>query len=585
MIHAIGSSLSSFKTLRFHAGLNILLAEQNDTSTDTETRNSSGKSSIVRIVHFLLGGVRDELFSVPALKGHSFWGDFEFNGFSFHVERRTNQSGWVFVTGSGLRGLEYDEDLIDVRKVSVASWCRWLGHAVFGLPADPNGTSFDVSHAPTFRSMFPYFARRSSDIGFEYPDRFAARSQSEGNVQIALSYLFGLDWRLARDFELEREEKKTLKAEKRKAIARRPDGLKNSSAIRSAMIVAEREVQVQTAKVSNFQVADHYEELVAEATEQKTKLEKLSLSATSLKSSLQFIEESLEAEQPSDGDTIVELYAAAGTELPGSVMKSFQEIAAFHQSIADNRRYHLASQLDAIKRKLAQTNSDMVSAQHRRDAILRDLKGKGAFSDLASMQQKLAEKAEALAKLTTQYNDALEVEGKSTASKINETTLLSRLQDDLISRKNAVSEAVLAVLEAKNALYGNREGAFEIRPTANGPRFSVSIDGDRSGGISHMEIFCFDYALFKIVSERIGGPGMLIHDSHLFDPVDSRQTATAIEIGAKLADRVQGQYIVMLNSDEFEHLPFSADFDPRPNILPVRLDDTDRGGLFGIRFG
>ena len=42
-----------------------------------------------------------------------------------------------------------------------------------------------------------------------------------------------------------------------------------------------------------------------------------------------------------------------------------------------------------------------------------------------------------------------------------------------------------------------------------------------------MEIFCFDIALQQIVTKRYGGPGFLIHDSHLFDGVDERQVAGA----------------------------------------------------------
>lgn len=143
----------------------------------------------------------------------------------------------------------------------------------------------------------------------------------------------------------------------------------------------------------------------------------------------------------------------------------------------------------------------------------------------------------------------------------------------------------LAVMEAVTALYGDRKSIFEIQASTNGPQFKVTIDGDRSGGISNMEIFCFDYALYALTTSRLGGPGMLIHDSHLFDPVDSRQIATAIQLGSDLVDRIGGQYIVMLNSDFYDRLPFEKGFDVASKVLDVRLDDTDTGGLFGFRFG
>nr|WP_081278567.1 DUF2326 domain-containing protein [Rhizobium phaseoli] len=127
--------------------------------------------------------------------------------------------------------------------------------------------------------------------------------------------------------------------------------------------------------------------------------------------------------------------------------------------------------------------------------------------------------------------------------------------------------------------------ALEIKATAAGPEFQVHIAGDRSGGISNMEIFCFDYALFKIATQRFGGPGILIHDSNLFADVDARQVATAIELGAELADELEVQYLVLMNSDEFAKLSFPAGSDTRSKILNVTIDDTDEGGLFGFKFG
>lgn len=44
------------------------------------------------------------------------------------------------------------------------------------------------------------------------------------------------------------------------------------------------------------------------------------------------------------------------------------------------------------------------------------------------------------------------------------------------------------------------------------------------------------------------------------------------------------QYVVMLNSDEFEKLQFSQDFNVEDHVLPTILRDTEDGGLFGFRF-
>jgi uncharacterized protein YydD (DUF2326 family) len=76
----------------------------------------------------------------------------------------------------------------------------------------------------------------------------------------------------------------------------------------------------------------------------------------------------------------------------------------------------------------------------------------------------------------------------------------------------------------------------------------------------------------------------LIHDSHLFDGVDPRQTARALTVGARLAEEIGFQYIVTLNSDVLAELS-SADFNIEKYFVSQRLTDaTEDGGLFGIRF-
>jgi uncharacterized protein YydD (DUF2326 family) len=86
------------------------------------------------------------------------------------------------------------------------------------------------------------------------------------------------------------------------------------------------------------------------------------------------------------------------------------------------------------------------------------------------------------------------------------------------------------------------------------------------------------------MSERHLGPGFLVHDSHIFDPVDSRQVGAALEYASTLAAEIGIQYIVTLNSDK--QLEFPDEFKISPYILDTKLTDaSESGGLFGLRFG
>ena len=92
--------------------------------------------------------------------------------------------------------------------------------------------------------------------------------------------------------------------------------------------------------------------------------------------------------------------------------------------------------------------------------------------------------------------------------------------------------------------------------------------------------------LAELASRRGIGPGFLIHDSHLFDGVDERQVAKALQLGADHAASVGFQYIVTMNSDAMPEDGFRAGFDVRTFVNPTTLtDEIETGGLFGVRFG
>src|SRR3546814_5501647 len=99
-----------------------------------------------------------------------------------------------------------------------------------------------------------------------------------------------------------------------------------------------------------------------------------------------------------------------------------------------------------------------------------------------------------------------------------------------------------------------------------------------------MQIFCFDLMMAELAARRGIGPGFLVHDSHLFDGVDERQVAKALQLGADHAASVGFQYIVTMNSDALPKDGFRDGFDVGTYVLDVKLTDaSDTGGLFGMR--
>jgi uncharacterized protein YydD (DUF2326 family) len=349
--------------------------------------------------------------------------------------------------------------------------------------------------------------------------------------------------------------------------------------------VAEARAQNLREQLENFQVLESYRDLSRRAAAAKSEMQAIGRDAIAAHETLDHLERALEAETPPEKADLERLYTAAGIELPGVALRRFEEVSRFYESVIANRRTHLQEEIADIRRQIGEGERRQASLDTERSGILKMLEGRGALDDFLELQRNLADCEAAAATLRERFKAAEILEGESTQLDIDRINLKRRLQEDHQGRKAALDEAILLIAGAIADLYEDRSGRFVVDATDNGPEFRISIEGDRGGGISNMEKYCFDLALLQVVAKRFGGPEFLIHDSHLFDGVDERQVARALLLGAEATQGKNLQYIVTMNSDIFDRLPLSDEIDRKNVVLSTRLsDETETGGLFGFRF-
>ncbi|KLD71351.1 ABC-three component system protein [Xanthomonas pisi] len=591
MIVSIESSLKSFKAVRFHSGLNVLLSDRTSDSTNKQTRNSAGKTSLIEVIHFLLGAdcEKDSLFRLDELIEHTFKGTFRIGGELLTIARTGSDPSKIFLISGGEESKDIPRKLDKASErfyVSNVNWRVFLGHAMFGLPADERGTLFDESFTPTFRSMFSYFVRRRNSGGFISPER-QAEKQQRWDWQVNLSYLFGLDWQIPFAFNKIRAREKTLD-ELKKAVKIGALGsvIGTVAELRPQVTIAEAKASKLRQNLEQFEVLDSYKSLSKRAGQIKTEMQTLTRQSVTLNETLDHLQEALHSERPPQRSDIQQLYAAAGIELPGVALRRFDDVSNFYESVVANRRVHLEQEISDVRSRIEGVESGLSRLDDERSSILRTLQGRGALDEFLAMQRDLADVEANAASLRERFKAAEALEGETTKLDIDRAELKRKLQEDHHIREKVLDEAILIIADAIAELYDDRAGRLVVAATENGPEFRISIEGDRGGGIANMEIFCFDLALLQIVTKRYGGPGFLIHDSHLFDGVDERQVAGALRLGRETSEELQQQYIVTMNSDIFDRLPADESTDLRGAVLDTRLSDhTEDGGLFGFRFG
>jgi uncharacterized protein YydD (DUF2326 family) len=575
VIHEVTSSLPKFKTLRFTQGLNVVLADRTDKSTQTDTRNGSGKSSLIEILHHLLGGkaTPKSMFRQPPLDEHWFAMIFDLANHRVRVRREGATPGKVTIATFTDDGTVEDEETI-----SNEQWKRRLAVEIFGLNEEGDWT-------PSFRSCISYFLRRQSAGGFQTPTKHFSQ-QMTWDVQVNLSFLLSLDVELARAWQRLRERERQMetlrKATQGGALG---DIVGNAGELASELAVAEDELNALTASVADFTVIPTYATVEAEVTRLGQRIRALNNQIISDRDYLAQLENNLDEVQVTRPTGLAELYAAAEVQLPEVALAAYDDVQAFHHSVIANRRQYLAAEIRRITTDLATNTAQRDRLAEQRSDGLRLLASGGAVETLLELQRDFAKRQVRVEQLRNRYDNAVALESEKGELRLERQRLAAALTRDLAERQQVLRPAFVIFERLSQHLYADQQhGRLVVNATDNGPEISATIPRGRSKGITNMQVYCFDLDLITLWSRKERGPGFLVHDSHLFDGVDERQRASALQLSSEYADTESFQYIVTLNSDETPNeLPDGRvieDF-----VLPERLTDYgEDGGLFGLRF-
>jgi uncharacterized protein YydD (DUF2326 family) len=586
MIRRFGSDLASFKTLTFKPGLNILLADKSEGASDRQSRNGAGKTSFVELVHFLFGADarKESIFRSDALAAWTFDVAVDVGGETVSAARSGAKSSRLLINGvveTWPVPPQFDATA-GLYELSNEGWKANLGKLWFGLPVSAGDEA--ERFQPSFRSLFSYFARRQLSGGFQQPMQHSTMQQT-WDQQVSICYLLGLDWTIPGKFqELRGQEKVTQELRKAARSGDLGRYFGKAADLRTRLAIAEARAARLRQQLASFEVVPEYKELEREANAITSEIDAFNVDNVMEGDLLQQLRASLsEEDAPNLGD-VTKLYVEAGVVLPDMVRRRFAEVERFHRSIIENRRAHLNAEISSAEARIAERHQRTAERDRRRRQIMSVLSSGGALEHYTSLREEAGRAEAEVEGLRQRLETAERIESTKAELDIERANLTKALRDDLHERAAILREAILAFEALSESLY-EKAGSLTIAETGSGPQFDVHIDGQRSKGITNMQIFCFDLMLTEISLKHGRGPGFLLHDSHLFDGVDERQVAKALQLGAERAEAAGFQYIVTMNSDVLPREGSRPGFDIRDHVLDTKLTDaTDTGGLFGLRF-
>lgn len=575
MIHKVYASDKRFKTVEFYAGLNIILADKKQESGKKDSRNGLGKTTLINVIHFCFGAdLNKKLLPVEEIKDWTFFIEFDLCGERIIASRKIDNSGIIRVKGNVIQlpiKSEFDEKE-QFYFYKNDDWKRLLGIYLFGL----TNTS-RTKYIPTFRNLISYFLRSGVDA---YSKPFSYfRSQPPWNTQVHNAFLLGLNW----DHASAAQEIK----DKSKAVTSLNTAIKTGIISSQGELEAER-VHLQTTldkerkALAAFKVHPQYQEIQEQANDLTGDIHDFSNKNLMLRRKLERYESSIKSEHVPEDFAVAQLYQEAGLHFGESLKKTLTEAKNFHNTIVKNRRHFLQAEIEEIKNQLSSMSKKIESGISERANLMSILQTYGALEEFTLLQERMIEKKSQLESIKTKISDIQEMSARKKEIKAEKIELETKLQRDYEQSRPEWEKAVSEFNENSQALY-NESGNLIINVSDNGYSFDVEIPRSSSEGVGKMKIFCYDLMLTELFTKR-GKINFLIHDSTIFDGVDSRQTAHALEHAHKKAIKTGFQYICAFNSDMLPISDFSKDFNIQ-NFVRLTLTDQDpKDGLMGFRF-
>lgn len=582
MIHGISANKSSFHAVEFTTGLNVIVAERTSASTQKDTRNGLGKSSLIEIIDFCLGssGMKGEGLCIEPLADWAFTIDITIAGQRVKATRATEAPKQIVIDGSTSGWIEQpDIDKTTQRRLfSVERWRQVLGWAFFGLPK-----SEDVhKYKPSYRSLISYFIRQGPDA---YSDPFSHyRQQKTWDIQLHIGFLLGLNWEYAAQWQGFKDQKDALTAISQAIKTGAMEGALGSvGELEAERVQLETQVEREARALANFKVHPQYETVQQEADRITASIHGLTNQNVAARRHLARYKESVADEKPPTDGALELVYEETGLVFPEAVKRTLAEAKEFHRRIVENRKAFLETEIQRLESVISERDGQIKEQTDARALSLEVLRTHGALQEMTMMQEKHLEAKGRLERVRSRIMEIKDNTSRKRDIRVAKEELAKIADRDHEQRREVWSKAVRLFNEISQALYKS-PGCLVINITETGFKYGVEIERSGSEGIGKMKVFCFDLMLLQLVPFMSRHIDFLIHDSVLYDGVDSRQRALAIERAAQVTQAQGTQYICTLNSDMIPREDFNTDFDFDRHVRLTLKDRDPSGSLLGFQF-
>jgi len=582
MIHSVSANHPSFHTVTFTTGLNVILAERSEVSTEKDTRNGLGKSTLIEIIDFCLGSgaKKGEGLLIKPLEQWAFTLEITLGGNRVKVTRAVADYKRVVIDGPTNGWIEQPDcdnksgELI----FKVERWRQLLGWALFSLP----GSADQLPYKPSFRSLISYMVRRGPDA---YISPFQHNiKQQNWDIQLHIAYLLGMNWEFPARLQGLKDREGGVKAIQKAIKTGAMDGaIGTVGELETQRIQLEQQTASAKEALDTFKVHPQYDSVQQDADRLTKEIHDLINHNVTDKRRLGRYQESIKEEKPPARMSLERLYEESGLIFPDAVKRTLNEARTFHHQIISNRHDFLEVEIVRFQKGINEREARIKELTNQRAELMEVLQTHGALQEMTKLQEQYVVLKGSLDHVQTRLREVKNLNTTKRELRAKKVELVQTAEQGHEQRQKVWSEAVRLFNEHSQALY-KTAGRLVIDVSEKGYTYNVEIERSGSEGIDKMKIFCFDLAVLQLQMQALHGTDFMIHDTLMYDSVDTRQRALAFQRAHEVTTSLGGQYICSINSDMVPTEDFSDDFDFQQHVRLTLSDATPSGSLLGIRF-
>ena len=453
MILRVGSpNIDTFKAVTFKPGLNLVVADKAEVSTDLDTRNGVGKTLLVDIIHFCLGGSFEKDGPLASLveKQAQFFVELDVAGTKLAVGREVRRDSPVRVAGvpdEWLSGRRHERSLLDesvTMKASVLN--EILGEHWYGLSSLAGD-----KYAPSFRALLGFAARNGKGAFLEPFESFS--NMPAWQKQVMNAFLLRLGWDYASRWQ-EWKDKADRYTQARKALE---SGLLPGFGTQGELESELTRLRAQHAKVKhaldNFRVLEEYDDIKRRANRITREMQERQNANVADADLLRMYEANLEVEEDTEPENLVRLFEEAGVVFGDGVKRSLDEVKQFHRELVVNRRRFLEQEISTISRRIEERESANRLADREKSELLGVLKTAGALDEYTELQNLNAQLGGNIQALQQRIQNIVALEQTKSAIDEERVELEKATRNDHLDRRANREQALGIFDEYIRALY------------------------------------------------------------------------------------------------------------------------------------